>query len=228
MSKQSLKLYTIDGKEGSFRTAFKNRHGREIFLSLSLINGNYLVRTCFYLDRNRGTEPSVPRKLKSLSGSLGGLLDVLEKELDKIFSAVELVDDETCSLSDEEFIRAWHEKNTKYEFLIMVGEGEVINGLPARLRTRLKSKLHRAIYLELVYYENGKGAVKECFYYDRNYLKKGVKTTPPMLKTCFFNYEKKCILNFINNDLCCDFTHLLIVTDEIAFEYNLLPLCGSI
>jgi hypothetical protein len=228
MPRQRLNLHTIDGKEGSFRTIFKNRHGREIFLSVVKKEEEYFIDRCFYIDRKMGTEPSVPRKLKSLSGSFDGLLDVLEKELDRIFSAVEFVDDETCSLSDEEFIRAWHEKNTKYEFLIMVGEGGIINGLPARLRTRLKSKLHRAIYLELAYYGNEKGVVKECFYYDRNCQKKGVKTTPPMLKTCFFNYEKKCILNFINNDLCCTFTHLLIVTDEIAFEYNLLPLCGSI
>lgn len=227
MPKQYLKLYAIDGEEGSFRTAFKNRHSREIFLSLVKTGEEYLIRTCFYLDRNRGTEPSVPKKLKSLSGSFDNLLNVLTKELDRNFSAVELVDDNTCSLSDKEFIRAWKEKNKKYKFLIFVGEGEIINGLPARLCTRLKNKLHRAIYLELAYYKNGKGIVKSCWFYDRKYGKEGVKVTPPMLKTCFFDYEKECIINFVNNDLCCDFTHL-IVTDDIGFEYNELPLCGSI
>lgn len=55
----------------------------------------------------------------------------------------------------------------KYCFLIMVGDGDSYHGLPVHLRTRLKNKLHRSIYLELAYYKDGNGVVKRCHYYDR-------------------------------------------------------------
>lgn len=55
----------------------------------------------------------------------------------------------------------------KYRFLVMIGEGDGFDGLPVRLRTRLKTSLHRSVYVELAYYKDGKGVVRECSYYDR-------------------------------------------------------------
>jgi hypothetical protein len=51
----------------------------------------------------------------------------------------------------------------------MVRDGNSYNGIPMRLRTRLKTKLHRSEYVELAYYKEGKGAVRQCCYYDRQY-----------------------------------------------------------
>lgn len=57
----------------------------------------------------------------------------------------------------------------------MVGEGELHNGLPVRLRTRLKNKIHQSVYVDLAYYEGEKEVVKQCCYYDRKYKRQGIK-----------------------------------------------------
>ena len=68
------------------------------------------------------------------------------------------------NLGTEAYIRQWEcLSNRKYRFLIMAGEGELRNGLPLRLRTRLKNKLHRSVYVKLEYYKDGKGIVKEWY-----------------------------------------------------------------
>lgn len=67
----------------------------------------------------------------------------------------------------------------------MEGSGDTVNGLPSKLRTRLKNKFHRSIYLELSYYKDGSGVVKQCFYYDRPYLRSDLKVTPPIADKLF-------------------------------------------
>ena len=42
----------------------------------------------------------------------------------------------------------------------------------------------------------------------------------------FYNAESG-ILNLINHEICCDFTHI-IVTDGIDVDSNAAPLCGAI
>ena len=98
---------------------------------------------------------------------------------------------------------------------------------PIRLRTRLKNKLHRAIYLDLAYYKDGLGLVRQCSYYDRRYQQRAVPVTPPTLVSCFFPYTKAGILSLVNQELCCDFTHIL-VTEGIDLDSNTTPLCGAI
>jgi len=109
----------------------------------------------------------------------------------------------------------------------MVGEGESYNGLPMRLRTRLKNKLHRSIYVELAYYKEKNGVVQQCYYYDRKYKREDSKVTPRQLVSCFFPYSYDGILNLINNEICCDFTHM-IITDRIDIDCNTMPLCGAV
>lgn len=87
------------------------------------------------------------------------LLYVIETELDKKFYSMEFVQTEQSAFSIEQYIQ-FKTENKKYHFLIMVGEGEIYNGLPIRLRTRLKNKLHRSIYVELMYYKEGNGVVQ--------------------------------------------------------------------
>jgi len=109
----------------------------------------------------------------------------------------------------------------------MVGAGEIIDGLPSVLRTRLKNKLHRSVYLEFAWYKEGVGVVKHCRYYDRQYSREGRTMTPPVLHSCFFPYTKAGILNLVNAELYCGFTHILI-TDELDPEFNKTPLCRSV
>lgn len=115
----------------------------------------------------------------------------------------------------------------KYRFLIMVGDGDSYNGLPVHLRTRLKTNLHRAVYVDLAYYKDGNGVVKDCSYYDRRYKRQDVKITPPQLISCFFPYSKTGILNLLNHELCCNFTHI-IVTSGIDIDSDITPLCGAV
>lgn len=156
------------------------------------------------------------------------LLSVIEAELDKKFYGVTYTQDKNTGLPLDAYIRKKAEQeNRKYRFLILVGEGERMNGLPIRLRTRLKNKLHRAIYLDLAYYKNGQGVVKQCSYYDRQYQHRAVPVTPPTLVSCFFPYTREGILALVNQEICCDFTHIL-VTDGIDLDSNTTPLCGAI
>ena len=131
-------------------------------------------------------------------------------------------------LSLDEYLQVRAEGgHRKYRFLIMVGDGDSYNGLPMNLRTRLKTKLHRSVYVELAYYRDGKGVVQQCYYYDREYRRQGIKIMPPMLISCFFPYTKQGILNLLNHEICCDFTHML-VTEGLDLDSNTAPLCGAI
>ena len=83
------------------------------------------------------------------------------------------------------------------------------------------------MYVELEYYKDGKGVGNQFCYCDWAYRRKGVKITPPMLTSCFFLYTKERILDLLNHEICCDFTHML-VTEELDLDSNTVPLCGAI
>ena len=235
MNRSILKLEEVagNGTSQSYRTIFKTRHGRVVFLALAIEGGNCCIDECIYIDRinrrkGKGLYGLKPQRLQTFSFKTEDLVSVIAAELDKQFFGVEYVLTETAYLTQEEYIQAWLDKaNTKYHFLIMVGEGQAKAGLPRRLKTRLKTKLHRSVYIELSYYKNGQGVVSQCCYYDRQYKREGVQITPPTLISCFFPYTKEGIMALINRELCCDFTHLL-VTADIDLENSTTPLCGSI
>ena len=229
----TLEMFTSSGLTNTFRTIFKTQHGRILFLSLKVEDMFCSITDCFYIDRNQGrtgTERfnSKPLKLQTFRFPADDLLSVIEVELDKKFYGIEYIKDDSACLPLDEYLRIKTDSaNNKYHFLIMVGDGESYNGLPVLLRTRLKNKLHRSIYIELAYYKDGQGVVKQCHYYDRKYRRQDIKVTPPMLTSCFFPYSKKDILNLLNNEICCDFTHM-IVTSEIDLDSNWTPLCGAL
>lgn len=233
MQKSILKLEPIAGSPITFRTTIKTRHGRTLFLSLEINESACSIINCFYYDRNQGREGAArykakPKKLRTLQFPVEDLLAVIEAELDKKFYGVEFVETGQTNLSLDEYLDFKTRKsNRKYRFLIMVGEGECCNGLPALLRTRLKTKLHRSVYVELAYYKDGKGVVRQCYYYDRQYQRQGIKVIPPMLISCFFPYTREGILNLLNHEICCGFTHI-IVTGGIDIDSNTTPLCGAI
>lgn len=142
-----------------YRTIFSTKHSRKIFLELKTTDSLCTITDCFYIDRERGiagTEHfrSVPLKLQTLTFPPDKLLEVIEEELDKKFYGVSFVQNETADLPLDEYIRTKQAAaESKYHFLVMIGEGETYNGLPLRLRTRLKNRYHRAVYVELAYYK---------------------------------------------------------------------------
>lgn len=91
----------------------------------------------------------------------------------------------------------------------------------------VKKKLHRSIFLELNYYKDGRGIVSQCYYYDRKYKRQDIKVTPPQLIRCFFPYSREGILDLLNHEICCDFTHM-IVTEGIDIDSDMTPLCGAL
>ena len=233
MKRSVLRLEAANHDNTAFRTTFKTQHGRSVFLSLE-IHGSYCaVADCFYTDRNQSRTGEArysarPKMLRTLTFSTEDLLSVIEAELDKRFYGVEFVQSEQAGLSTEEYLKFRAENAPKkYRFLIMVGEGELYNSLPVRLRTRLKTNLHRSVFVELAYYKDGQGVVKDCHYYDRKYRRRDVKITPPQLIQCFFPYTESGILDLFNHEICCDFTHI-IVTDGIDLDSNTAPLCGAL
>ena len=220
MHKSILFLESAGAGSSAYRAVIKTRHGRTLYLSLELSGEVCSVVECFYTDRGQGR----PKRLLEPNK----LLAVIGSQLDKTFYGVEYIQNDTAGLSLEEYLqRKADEANRKYRFLILVGEGERVNGLPIRLRTRLKNKLHRAIYLDLACYKDGLGVVRQCSYYDRRYQQRAVPVTPPTLVSCFFPYTKAGILSLVNQELCCDFTHIL-VTEGIDLDSNPAPLCGAI
>ena len=229
----TLESHNITGKTGTYRTTFKTDHGRELYLSVEIKGPFCTITDCFYLDRNQvkagaARYSAKPKKLCTFTFPTDELLKVIEAELDKHFFGVNFVQSNKAELSLEEYLRhKTDDAKRKYRFLIMVGDGDCHNGLPGRLRTRLKTKLHRSVYLELVYYKDGRGVVKECFYYDREYRRENAKITPPQLISCFFPYTKEGILALINHEICCDFTHI-IVTNGIDLDSDTTPLCGAV
>lgn len=235
MERGILKLeeFTSNGLANRFRTIIKTQHGRVMFLSLEIHDAECTIIDCFYTDRNQGRTgaerySSKPLKLKTFQFPADILLAVIETELDRKFYGVEFVQTDTTGLSLDEYLHVKTDfANDKYRFLIMVGEGASYNGLPLRLHTRLKNKLHRSIYVDLAYYKENTGVINQCHYYDRQYKRQGIKVTPPQLLSCFFPYTHKGILNLLNHELCCDFTHI-IVTGGIDLYSNTTPLCGAL
>jgi len=233
MHKSILKLEAIAGNASTFRTIIKTRHGRILYLSLEINGLICTITDCFYTDRNQGRGGATrysarPKKLRTLQFPAEDLMAVLEAELDKKCYGVEFVETGQASLSLDEYLDAKDcSSNKKYRFLIMVGDGDSYNGLPTRLRTRLKNKLHRSVYVELAYYKDGKGVVNQCCYYDREYRRQDIRITPPMLISCFFPYTREGILSLLNHEICCDFTHML-VTEGLDLDSNTTPLCGAV
>lgn len=238
MQKSILQLESFAGRSpaGAYRTIIKNQHGRTIFLSLEVNETHCTITDCFYTDRAYGRSGATYKKAKPSKQitnycPINELLSVIESELDKKFYGMELVQSSTYDMTLDEYLN-YHESltRTKYHFLIMEGSGDNINGLPSHIRTRLKNKFHRSIYLELSYYKDGSGVVKQCCYYDRSYLRSDLKVTPPSLISCFFPYTREGILNLVNKEICCNFTHIIITdgTEGIDLDSNTTPICGSI
>lgn len=225
MDKQNLQLYRLNNND--FRTVIKTRHGRIIYLELGQKSDTMTINQCSYIDRVRGGEYyAAPKKLVTLSFNHADLLHIIATELDRRYYGIDLIDSYS-ELSTEEFIQYMLKKlNPYYKFLIFIGEGEMINGIPSCIKTRFKNRLHRSIYLEMQYINN-KGTITDCHYYDRTYKARS-NVIPETLSTVCFEYNRQAILNIVNSELNTAFTDAIFVTDNSLNIENTLPLCGYI
>ena len=222
---KKLQLILHKTKDGHYRSVIKTKHGRLIYLEISKSNNSLSVKNCYYLDRIRcGEYYSSPQKLITRDFNYDEILDVIGSELDRKYFGVE-ISDKFADLTKDEFIDS-QLKQEKYNFLIFIGEGKLINGVPSVIKTRFKNRLHRGIYLEMQY-SNGKGVITDCHYYDRKYKERS-KVVPEMLSTVFFEYNRHTILHIVNNELNTAFNHIIFVTDGSLDIDNEIALCGNI
>lgn len=190
-------------------------------------NNSVHIKHCYYLDRVKGRECyTAPQKLTTLNFRYDEICNVISTELDKKYYGIEITD-KFAYLSRNEFITIYLKlMRRKYNFLIFIGEGEPVNGVPYIIRTRLKNRIHRSIYIEMQY-RDGKGVITDCHYYDRKYKERS-KVIPETLTTVFFEYNRQAILNIINNELNVAFTDIIFVTDGSLDIDNKVALCGNI
>ena len=168
-----------------------------------------------------------PQKLVTTKFSYDEILDVIASELDRQYFGV-VITDKFTALNTTEFINLQLiSMQRKYNFLIFIGEGALIDGIPSVIRTRFKNRIHRSIYIEMQYRSNGKGVISDCHYYDRKYKERS-SVVPETLSTVVFDYNRQAILNIINNELNTAFTHIIFVTDGSLDIDNEVALCGNI
>lgn len=225
MHKQKLQLFkTISG---ALRCVIKNNHGRVIYLELLQVDEMFIVNDCFYIDRKlQDKYYAVPQRLTTKAFACDNLLDIIEAELDKKYYGIEINYSTIKSTRDEFINYKLKEMKKGYKFLIFIGEGELIDGIPTIIKTRFKNRIHRSIYLEMRY-RDGSGVITNCHYYDRIYKEK-LQVVPETLSTVYFKYTRETILNIINYELNTAFTDIIFVTDNSLSIDNKTPLCGYI
>ena len=234
MKKYNLVL-SVCNKTNIYRTIIKTRHARLIYLEVNQEHGQFVVQKCFYIDRNQGKKgdaryAAVPKKLIRRVFPEEQLLDVVADSLDRRYYGLEYIQNPlTMQLSMDEYIQHWREeREKKYKFLILVSGSEQMEGdLPCILKTKLKTKLHRSVYLEL-HFRDGRGIVKACRYMDRPYKRSGLVVTPFSLFDCYFPYTREGILKLVNEQLICDFNHILVTTENDLKLSGTQAICGAL
>lgn len=106
----------------------------------------------------RGISSTLPLMLQIILWGLIDTMEVVEKDYLQIFTLTsENGKQKIVHEQEQPEYRKEYLFPARYHFLIMEGSGEVVSGLPSRLRTRLKNRLHRSVYLELEHYGDGRG-----------------------------------------------------------------------
>lgn len=215
MKKCKLSLHKT--YDDAWQSALTNNHGRKIYLKIAKMdNDNVHILQCFYVDRS--WRPS-PLKQTTQYCKTTELLYVLSKEVDKNFCEI-VFDDSKEMLTTAEYIDCWLQNKKKFKFLVLVDDGYT-------LRTRLKNRTHRVIYLEITRNVNA-AVVSYCNYCDRLYKNDKIDVVPSGLRTINFDYSLDATLKFVNDELNCDFTDVIITSDTFGFDKTNLPICGSI
>ena len=135
MKKKQLLLHKT--QSGTYRSVFKTKHGRLIYLEVIVDDNSVHIKDCYYIDRKRAGEYYArPKKLTSRDFSFNEILDVVASQLDRKFYGVDIRDKFT-DLTETEFIDTQlATMQINYNFLIFIGEGNTIDGIPSVIRTR--------------------------------------------------------------------------------------------
>lgn len=202
-----------------YQTVFRTTHGRKLYLYLQETEERVNILDCFYVDRPMKV---IPQRWKTSCCDKDELLKIIGDELDKKFYGIQR-QNTAEPLPTESYIATKLSAMTRkrYQFLIFVENDGI-------LRTRLKNRVHRMIYLELKHCGNGKGVIQACNYYDRKYKRTNKLITPVGLKTIYFTYNSNNILDMVNRELNCQFTDVIFTKDTFGFDESDLPLCGAI
>jgi len=205
---------------GNYHTVFRNNHSRKIYLQIERQNDELRLIECCYIDRplKSGRYP-IPKKFKPKQCKCDELIDIIATTLDKRFYGMSFSCEKDPTTRDE-YIQS-KQGHTKYQFLIFVKDGTVI-------RTRLKSRVHREIYLEIQIVFGQAAHISDCHYCDRQYRTNGKIVTPVGLTTVFFYPTKENLLRIVNEELNCDFTDIIITEDTFGFYEKPIPICGAI
>lgn len=129
-----LELYACSEHSDTYRTIFKTKHGRVLFLELRTAGEHYVITDCFYLNRNQNRSGTArysvkPRMLQTVKFYKNDLLSVIEKELDKKFYGVQFMDTGQADLPLDQYLKAKSERiPRKYHFLIMVERAKATTG----------------------------------------------------------------------------------------------------
>ncbi len=218
MKRSVLKFDKVS--KNTYHTIIRNNHGRKIYLRINRLGDIITICDCFYIDRPmRNGRNAIPQKQQTIRCRYDDLINVLAAEIDKLFYDIEFSD---CKekLPTKEYINSYFQNQKKYKFLILVEKDGV-------LKTRLKNRVHRTIYLEIK--QNGsQGLIQTCHYCDRRYKRNNQLITPSELKTIYFDYNTEKVLEIANNELNCNFTDVVITSDTFGFEKSDIPICGSI
>ena len=226
MKRELLELYHT--RADTYRATIKTAHSRLIYIELKIKKSICNILDYCYIDRSgSGNYYPVPKKLITKQCNYSDLLSVIAEELDRVYYGIEIINSYS-ELSREEFIKYKLSGYRRgYKFLIFIGTGRMIDGIPEILKTRLKNRTHRSIYLEMHYCGDNRGVVFDCHYCDRVYKSKD-KVMPETFTSVFFEYSRKNILNMVNNELNTAFTDIIFVTDNSIDIDSKYPLCGNI
>lgn len=196
--------------DGGNHTVFRTKHGRVVYLALSLREKNCICITdCYYIDRVR---KFVPKKLKTRLMSHKYLLEVIARELDREFSDVEF----SIIIVSKEDLLCKFASEKKKNILILLREGNI-------LRTRFKNRCRRDIYIEIEL-GSDRALIKTCRYRDKR--AHGSTMAPYGLTTIYFEYSSEAVLQIVNNELEGGFTDVLISSEHtITLDQ---PICGAV
>lgn len=155
MKKQQLILHKTES--GNYRSVIKTKHGRLIYLEIREGKNSLSVINCFYLDRIRSGEYySSPQKLVTRDFSFNEMLDVIASELDRKYFGAEITD-KFADLTKDEFIELQLKAmQRKYNFLLFVGEGELIDGIPQLLKLSQEPNTQRHLLRNAIQKRQGR------------------------------------------------------------------------
>ncbi len=105
-----LERCTCTEYSDTYRTIFKTKHGRILYLELSAVGENYVIKDCFYVDRNQNRTDAErysakPQMLKTVKFHRDDLLFIIEDELDKKFYGVQLVHTDQAEFPLDQYLK---------------------------------------------------------------------------------------------------------------------------